>query len=65
VGDGGTADSVAYTRETGNLVGGSDHVQKALDLARGLQNVLSNPNLANGDRQIAQTLLSELQNAVK
>ena len=65
VGDGGTADAVRYTKETGDLVGGSDHIQSAGDLSRGLQNALKNPGLSAAERSIARTLLNELTNALK
>ena len=65
IGDGGTADAVRYTRETGELVGDSDHVQKAIDLSNGLKNVLKNPQLSSHDHQIAETLLRELTDALK
>jgi RHS repeat-associated protein len=65
IGDGGTADAVTYTKETGELVGGSDHVKKAADLARGLANVLKDPQLGATERKIATYLLDALKGALK
>jgi hypothetical protein len=64
LGDGGTASSIEYTAETGELVGGSTHVQKGLDLIKGLGNVLRDPNLSQADREIATALLNELKRAL-
>jgi hypothetical protein len=64
IGDGGTAASIEHTAETGELVGGSTHVQKGLDLIKGLGNVLKDPNLSQADREIATTLLNELKQAL-
>jgi RHS repeat-associated protein len=65
IGDGGTADAVTYTKDTGELVGGSNHIKKAEDLARGLANVLKDPNLGATERKIATYLLDALKSALK
>ncbi len=65
VGDGGTADAISYTKEAGELVGGSDHIMKGQQYAQALQRVLNSGRLDNIDQSIAQQLLNDLQNALK
>lgn len=64
IGDGGTADAVRYTKMTGKLVGGSDHVQKAINESTHLQALISSGKLSYHDEQIAWSLLYDLQHAL-
>ncbi|MFH1947123.1 MAG: RHS repeat-associated core domain-containing protein [Candidatus Magasanikbacteria bacterium] len=55
---GGTAGSL------GQIVGGSNHLQKAQDSVNALWKIINTPNLIKSDIQIAQTLLDQLINAM-
>jgi len=62
---GGTAGAITHTRQTGQLVGGSDHIQKGFDSLRGLQNILSSgTQISSGDLQKISYMLGELQKAL-
>jgi hypothetical protein len=65
IGDGGTADAISYTKETGELVGGSDHIMKGQRYSQALQRALNSGRLDSVDQGIAQHLLNDLQNALK
>jgi RHS repeat-associated protein len=65
IGSGSTAAAVRHTRATGELVGGSDHVQKARDSIRALQDWLAkNSGAGAADRAAAENVISDLQNAL-
>jgi uncharacterized Zn-binding protein involved in type VI secretion len=59
IGNGGTADSVRYTRATGVLVGGSDHVIKATEAMTYLERFAA-ANAGTADAEIAYQLWSDL-----
>lgn len=65
VGDGGTADALRYETETGNLLSPSGHLEKALGRITELNRYLSQDNLSSQDRQVGQSLLNNLKDAVK
>ena len=65
VGNGGTAAAVVHTKRTGELVGGSDHIQKSLDNITGLRALLKSGKLDPDDIKIANQLINELKNALK
>jgi RHS repeat-associated protein len=58
---GGTAAAVQFTRETGRLVGGSNHLIKAADRMRQLENILRTENLSPSDRRLAEYALNRLK----
>jgi hypothetical protein len=58
---GGTAAAVQFTRETGRLVGGSNHIIKAGDRMRQLVNILRTENLSPSDRKLAEYALNRLK----
>lgn len=58
---GGTAAAVQFTRETGRLIGGSDHVSKASERVTRLQNILRQEPLSPSDRRLAEYALRQLQ----
>ena len=60
---GGTAGAIQYTKETGKLVGDSDHIQKGQDLLRGLQNVLKQ-NLNRADLEKTKDLYKKLDRSL-
>ena len=64
IGDGGTADAVRFTKQTGQLVGGSDHIRKAETEIAHIQKLLSSNTLNYHDEQIALSLMNDLINAL-
>lgn len=65
VGDGGLADAIKHELATGQLVGGKSHIQKGIERAKNLENILVKENLSQADRGIAEKLLSDLKDALK
>jgi len=65
IGDGGTADAISYTKETGELVGGSDHTMKGEQSIRALDRVINSGRLNDAEKGIAQYLQNALRNALK
>lgn len=63
VGNGGTADAAIFTKLTGQLVGGSNHVQKVGDNIKRLNKLISSGNLGVKDLAIARVLQRDLQRA--
>ncbi|MBT4071816.1 MAG: hypothetical protein HOE80_03785 [Candidatus Magasanikbacteria bacterium] len=63
-GDGGTADAIRHTKITGELIGGSNHIQKGQDSVNALRKFLGRENISVSDRSIAQELLNDLLNAL-
>ena len=68
IGNGSTQSAALFTKLTGNLVGGSDHLQKTGDLLRGLRNIMNNKKGLHGklntrDKAIAETLFKDLNKA--
>lgn len=64
IGDGGTADAVRFTKQTGQLVGGSDHIRKAETEIAHIQKLLSSNTLNYHDEQIALSLMNDLIDAL-
>lgn len=65
VGSGSTADAVRHEMQTGEMVGGRSHAQKARDYSKALQRWLdNNPTASAGDRAAAENVLRDLQNAL-
>lgn len=64
IGSGSTADALRYELQTGNIVGGRSHLEKAMNYSKGLQKLLSKGTLNETDKNIAQTLLDDLINAL-
>ncbi len=65
IGDGGLADAIKYELSTGQLVGGKSHIQKGIERAKNLENILKKETLSPSDRSLAQNLLNDLNNALK
>jgi hypothetical protein len=65
IGDGGTADAISYTKETGELVGGSDHIMKGEQSVRALERVINSGRLTEAEKGIAQYLQNALKSALK
>ena len=62
---GSTADAIRFTKETGQLVGGSDHLQKGRDGVRFLEKWLANnPEAHPGDQAAAENVLEDLRDAL-
>ena len=66
IGDGTTASAIRWERATGKLVGGKNHMIKGKQESNGLRNLLKGKSgpLSEHDRQVAQALLDDLQNAM-
>lgn len=66
IGDGTTASAIRWERATGKLVGGKNHMIKGKQDSNGLRNLLKGKSgpLSEHDRQVAQALLDDLQNAM-
>lgn len=66
IGDGGTADVLAFENSTGLGLGknGGTHFQKAQDMVSYVQNKILTQDLSVGDRTIADSLLKDLLNAL-
>ena len=65
IGTGSTADAIRSEAETGEPVGGKFHTQKGGEYARALENWLArNSGAAAGDRAAAESILSDLRNAL-
>jgi RHS repeat-associated protein len=62
---GGTAGAVRDQLGRGMLVGGKDHIVKALERSRQLDNLLAAGGLSQRDRRIAQALATDLRNALR
>ncbi len=62
---GGTAGAIKYEQQTGNLLSPSGHLQKGFESINRLSKILQNTNISQGDRSIAQTLLSQLQGVAR
>ncbi|PHM35789.1 RHS family protein [Xenorhabdus mauleonii] len=68
--DGGTAASILYTKNTGQLIGGSDHINKGNDYLKALKNLASGDGkyrseiLSSSDRSLANYMIDDLRNAL-
>lgn len=65
VGDGGLADAVREQVRTGKLVGGRDHIKKAEERIRNMENILRKQSPNGNDRKIALKLIKQLKRALK
>jgi len=65
IGDGGTADAVRYTKQTGELVGGKDHIIKAQEMVTHLNSLMKSGKLSYHDMKIAQSLISDLIHSLR
>ena len=65
VGDGTTSDAVRSENQTGLPTGGFFHTTKAQESVRALKNLLARGKLSPHDRVVAQSLLDDLNDALK
>ncbi|WP_433858677.1 hypothetical protein [Streptomyces kronopolitis] len=66
IGNGSTAAAVRFTKLTGKLVGGSDHIQKAEEAIVFLSKwIRNNPEAATSDRLAAENVMRDLQNSLE
>lgn len=67
IGDGSCADAIRHElANPGAHVGGRGHIQKGREYKRGLENWLDrNPEASDEDKQIAQTIIDDLDSALK
>jgi hypothetical protein len=69
-GDGSSMDAARYELETGELIGGRNHVIKLIGkegnggYRQGLMNLLRNSSLNPAERNVAKQLLIEIQNSL-
>jgi len=63
-GDSGLADAVRHELQTGELVGGKSHIQKATERVTNLENIIKKQDLNFGDLKIANDLLKNLKDAL-
>lgn len=63
VGDGGTADAIREQLQSGELVGGRDHIRKGQERLRQIEKILErNPN--HPDRDLLERLRDDLKDAL-
>ncbi|WP_308415895.1 RHS repeat-associated core domain-containing protein, partial [Pectobacterium aroidearum] len=68
--DGGTAASILHTKNTGQLIGGSDHINKGESYLGALKNLVSgsgkykNEALSGSDRSLANYMIDDLRGAL-
>jgi RHS repeat-associated protein len=62
---GGTAGAIRYEQATGNLLSPAGHLQKGQTTMNGLNKLLNNPNVSQGDKGLASMLRDQLSNAIK
>jgi hypothetical protein len=65
VGTGSTADAIRHTKNTGNLVGGSDHLIKGWNDLNGLVDLVNTGTLNASDLKIANKMIGDLKDALK
>ena len=64
-GDGGVADAVRYTKQTGIAINNSTYIQKATDRIAALKNWLTvNPGATPNDKNIVNIIIEDLTNAI-
>ena len=64
-GDGSTADAIRYTKQTGQLIGGSDHIEKGETAIRSFDNWLSkHPETTEHDKKIINLIIEDFQSAL-
>ncbi len=64
IGDGGAADAIRQEMKTGTAVGGKFHTTKGQELSTALQGVIATPGLDPEDKAVAQSLLTDLTEAL-
>lgn len=64
VGSGSTADAIRYELQTGELLSRQGHTLKGVEMRNALTRLLKSGRLNEGDAQIAQWLLDDLQKAL-
>ena len=62
IGDGGTADILRYEYDMGQSL---RHLQKAQDMIKNLNSILTNQSLSEAERRLTYQLLGDLHDAVK
>ena len=65
IGNGSTSDAAKFTALTGQLVGGSTHVQKIGELRGSLSKLIHSGDLDPADLAIARVLLEDIQKTMK
>ena len=65
IGDGGTADSIRFERETGRLLSKSGHSQKAQNMLVYFQKLKDSGNLSDKDLKVVTELLNDLRKALE
>ncbi|MEM9917266.1 MAG: RHS repeat-associated core domain-containing protein [Bacteroidota bacterium] len=65
IGNGSSMDAFRYERATGDLVGNKSHGQKIQDYKRGLEKLINRGDLSKQDRQIANDIINDINNALK
>lgn len=65
IGDGGAMDALRYKLKTGEKVGGKAHSTKIKEYSNGLNRIIKNPNLSNGDKSKAEWLINNINDAMK
>lgn len=65
VGDGSLAAATREQVKTGKLVGGKDHIKKAEERIRNMENILRKETLNSKDRKTALKLINQLKKALK
>lgn len=64
IGDGGTASVLKFEKRTGTLVSPKGHYQKAIEMKRRLERIISKESLNKKDRKTAKKLLKQLRRAI-
>lgn len=64
IGDGGTASVLKFEKRTGTLLSPKGHYQKATEMKRRLEKIISKESLSRKDRKMARTLSKQLQRAI-
>lgn len=64
IGDGGTASVLKFEKRTGTLLSPKGHYQKATEMKRHLDKIISRESLNKKDRKTARTLSKQLRRAI-
>lgn len=64
IGDGGTSSVLKFEKRTGTLLSPKGHYQKALEMKRRLDKIISRESLNKKDRKTARTLSKQLRRAI-
>ena len=65
IGDGGTASSILFEKETGIMLSKNGHMQKGYDMLGYLDNIIKNGNLSASDIQVLKNEYAKLLEALK